>query len=133
DGGDFFPFKQGKLLTVGGVEDVLQIHGPVAAFENGRAAGVFAGAGDELPVVGGGAFGEKDVAGAAQAAWRFAQGAARQQVFVAERGLPVHEDDVHAPSQAQVLQSVVENERVRLQHAHGVTARVHAVAVHHHG
>lgn len=78
------------------------------------------------------AFGENDVRSAAQVFRRLAEGAAWQEVFITERGLAVHEDDVHAMAETLVLETVVEEQHIRVEMAKGVQTAFDAVFVHEH-
>ena len=78
------------------------------------------------------ALGDADVAGAAQVGGGFAQGAARQEVFVAEGGLAVDQHEIQPVLEGKVLEAVVEDERVRAEVFDGVPAGLDAVLVHEH-
>ena len=75
----------------------------------------------------------KIVLGAGEVRRRFAQGAARQQVLVAERLLAVNQHDVLPPAaQSPVLKTVVQQQRVAAEFLNRVTPALHAVLVHQH-
>ncbi len=102
------------------------------AFDDLGRAVVAADARDERGVVRALALGDENVAGAAQVARRFAQGAARQEVFVAEGRLPVDQHEVEPVLEMQILQPVVEDERVRAEMLDRVPPGLDAVLVHEH-
>ena len=79
------------------------------------------------------AFGDENRLGPRQVRRRLAQRAAREQMFVAERLLAVHQHHVvPAPAQVPVLKTVVEQQRVAAEFFNRVTSAFHAVLVHQH-
>ena len=79
------------------------------------------------------ALGDENRVGAREVRRRFAQGAARQQMLVAERLLAVNQHHVvAAAAQMPVLKTVVEQQRVAAEFFNRVTPALHAVLVHQH-
>ena len=79
------------------------------------------------------ALGDENRAGARQVRRRLAQGAARQQMLVAERLLAVNQHDVvPPPAQIPVLKAVVQQQRVAAEFFNRVTPALDAVLVHQH-
>jgi hypothetical protein len=131
-GADKLAFQAVDRETLAGV-DVFKVHGAVAALDDLGGAVVAADLLDEVLAVAVG-LGDEDVAGAAQAARRLAQGAAWQhEAVVAEGGRFVDEHDVVPVLQFEVLQAVIEHEHVRAEFLNGMRAGLHAVLVHHDG
>ena len=67
---------------------------------------------DQLVVRFARAFGDEDVTGPAQISRRLAQGSARQQKLVSKRRLAIDQDNVEPMLEMEILQTVVEQERV---------------------
>ena len=86
----------------------------VRALDDFRGAIEASNAPDQLVVRIPGAFRDEDIAGPAEIARRLAQGSAREQVFVSERRLAIDQDDVEPVFEVEILQAVVEQERVGL-------------------
>ena len=104
------PFERDLLAG----EDVLQMKRLVRALDDFRGAIEASNTPDQLVVRLTGAFRDEDIAGAAKIARRLAQGSAREQVFVSERRLAIDQDDVEPVFEVEILQAVVEQERVGL-------------------
>jgi hypothetical protein len=126
DGTGFAAIEEEEGLGVIRVVDILEDDWAVAAGDD------FCGAvtGDDVIVaVLAFAFGEEDVAGAAEIARGFAESAAWEEVVIAEGGVAVDEDDVETAAEAEVLETVVEEERVAVEFADGPAAGFDAVFV----
>src|SRR5581483_8847169 len=95
-------------------DNVLQIERFMGALNDLSSAIVTPNSLDQCLVRFTGALGDKNVAGPAKVARRFAQGSARQKEFVAERCLPIDQHNIEAMFQVEILQAVVEQQRVRL-------------------
>ena len=63
--------------------------------------------------------------------WRFAQSAAREHVFVAERLRSINTTSCR-PAQIPVLKAVVEQQRIATELFDGVAAALHAIPIHEH-
>ena len=113
-------------------EHFLQVFGAMRAFDDLGRAVVAPDAFDQCRVVGTLALGDENMGGSPQIAGRFAQGAARQEIFVAERCLPVDQHEVEPVLEMEVLQAVVEDERVRAELFDGVAPGFDPVFVHDH-
>ena len=113
-------------------EHLLQMPGPVRAFDDLGRAVVAADARDERGVVAPSLLVMKICVARRRLPGRFAQRAARQEVLVAERGLPVDQHEVQPVLEVQVLQAVVEDERVRAEMFDRVPPGLDAVLVHEH-
>ena len=75
------------------------------------------------------AFGDEDVAGAREVGRGFAQGAAREEMFVAERLLVIDQNDVAAAAEEfPVLKAVVEKNAVAALFARGERALISIAA-----
>ena len=111
-------------------DDVLQMQRPMRAFDNLGGAIVATDALEQLVVRLARALGDKNITGPAQIARWLAQRAARQKEFVSERRLPIDQDDVEAMFQMQILQTVIEQERVCFHFADRVQPALHAILVH---
>lgn len=75
---------------------------------------------------------DKDVAGAAEIARPLAQGASRKQEFVSERRLPINQHHVQPMFEMQVLESVIEQQRIDLPFIDREPATFYTVFVHEH-
>ena len=87
---------------------------------------------DELVVRLTRALGDEDVAGASQISRRLAQRSSRQQILVSEWCLSIDQHDVEPVFQMEILQTVVEEQRVGLQFFDGEEPAFHPVLVHEH-
>lgn len=128
EGGDFFTADEVEIESFS-AEDIFEVEGVVDAFDD-TGGGVIAG--DALSEFGGisVAFGDEDGAGAGQVFGGFAQGAAGEEVFVAEGLLSIDEDDVHAAAaEFPVLESVIEQECIAAEGFDGVAAGFDAVFI----
>ena len=113
-------------------EHVLEVERTVHTFDDG---GLGIQPGNPLAEFGGlaVAFGDENRLGAREVRWRLAQGAARQQMFVAERLLAVNQHHVvPPPAQIPILETVVEQQGVATEFFDRITSALHAVLVHEH-
>ena len=78
------------------------------------------------------ALGDEDVARASQIPRRLAQRSARQQILVSKRRLPIDQHDVEPVFQVQILQAVIEQERVGLEFLDREQAALYPVLVDEH-
>ena len=76
-----------------------------------------------------GAFGEEDEIGAAESIGGLAQDSAGEDVLVAEWVLAVHEEEVKAVAQTEVLESIIEEKSVGLVVADGVACGFDAIGI----
>jgi hypothetical protein len=128
EGGDFDALDEVEAVAFAG-EDILEVEGAMFALDD-TGGGVLGG--DPLAELGGiaVAFGDEDEMRATEVGGRFAEGAAREEVFVAERLLVIDEDDVAAAAgEFPVLVSVVEEEGVASEFFDGVAAAFDTVFV----
>lgn len=114
DGGERAGLKsleafQRKLFSGG---EVLKFHWTMAALDDRSRAIVCSDAPVEFGEVASIAFGDENMGGASQVCGGFAQGAAREQIFVAEGGLAVDQDKIKAPVKSQILETIVKDEKV---------------------
>ena len=77
-----------------------------------------------------GVFGDEDVAGAAQISRRLAQRASRKKEFITKRSLPIHKDDVQPMFEMEILQTVVQQQRIDLPFFDGQQTAFDTVFVH---
>ena len=111
---------------------VLEVLRPVRALDDLGGAIVLADPVNQRGVAIRRAFGDENVAGPPQVLRRFAQRAAREQVFVAEGGLAVDEHDVEPVLEMDELHAVIEQQRVAAHFVDGVKAARDAVFIHEH-
>jgi len=110
--------------------NVLQIKRPVRAFDDLGGAIVTPDALNERVIRFARIFGDEDVARAPQIARRLAQSAAREQEFVTERRLSVHQDHVEPMFKMQILQAIIEQQCVNVPFVDCEPAAFYAVFVH---
>ena len=79
-----------------------------------------------------GIFGNEDVTGAAQIARCFAQRPAREQKFIAKWRLSINQHHVEAMFEMQILQTIVEQERIDAPSIDREPAALYPVFVHQH-
>ena len=101
----------------------------MGAFDDFGGAIVTADAPDQLFIRFARVLGDEDVTRASQIPRRLAQGAARQQEFVAERRLSVHQHDVEPMFQMQELHPIVEQKRVHFPFVDRVATAFDAILV----
>src|SRR5438132_3739346 len=101
----------------------------VRAFDNFRSAIVTSNSLDQLLVGFAGAFGDENITGAPQIAWRLAQGSARQQKFVSKRRLPIDQHNIEPMFEMKILQTVVEQQSVGVHFFYGEQAALDPVLV----
>ena len=111
-------------------KNILKIKRFVRAFDNFRGAIVTPDPSHQLEIRLAGVFRNKNVAGAAKIARPLAQGAPRQQELVPKRCLSIHEHHVQPMLEMEILESVVEQQRVDLPFIDGEPATFHPVFVH---
>ena len=81
---------------------------PVAALDDGGRAVEVTQKRDDFRIVAAIAFGEENVAGAAETFRRLPQRPAREHEVVSKRRGAIHEHDVELAAQLQILQAIVE-------------------------
>src|SRR6266436_5905545 len=93
-------------------ENILQIEWLMRTFDNLRGAIVTANPFHEgvvgFPCV----FRDKDVAGTSKISWRLTQRATWKEKFIPKRRLPIHKHDVQPMFEMEILQAVVQQERI---------------------
>ena len=132
EGADLSPAEKVELMALAfHVHDVRQ---PVRAFDDLSFLVVLTDLGDQLGIVCSVGFCDEHMARAVQVARRFAQRSTRQQVAVAKGRLPIDQHDLNAVLEVEILQPVVEDERIRLIMIERVAPAAHAVLIgqHHH-
>ena len=128
---DFLALEQVEIVALAG-EDVLEVKGLVDTLDDAGGGIVLRDAGTKAGGVAV-ALGDEDGARAREVRTRFAQGAARKKILVAERRLAIDEHDVAPPTgELPVLEAIVEQERVAAELLNRVAAALHAVLVHQH-
>jgi hypothetical protein len=131
DGRDIEVDEPLEIVAFAG-KDVLQIQRMVSALDDfGCLIELPDGAAEPVGAVLAG-FGDKDIAGAFEVGDRLAERATREQVVIAERVVAVDEADVQPAFQGEVLEAVVEQERVAAEALDGVPAGFDAILVDQH-
>jgi len=121
-----FEVVYGKTLST---SNILPISWRMTAFDNVGCAIEASDAGEEFLIGIGGALGDDDVGGAAQIGRWLAEGAAREEVFVAEGGLTIYEHDVHAMAQALVLKSIIQEQNIAVELTQGEESAFDAILI----
>jgi hypothetical protein len=67
---------------------------------------------------------------AAEVFWRFSQSASREKVFIPKGGFTINQHEVKSAVQAEVLQTIIENEEITAKSADSVTPAAHAIFFH---
>ena len=120
--------KKVERLALSG-RKIAQVFRSVGTFDDIGCPVVFADAGDDVAIVSPIALGEEYMSGAAEVARRLTQRATRQHVIVAEGSLPVDQNNFEPMAHPDVLQPVIENQRVGIKMADRVDPALDAVAI----
>ena len=129
DGADVEVLEDVEGMVVAG-EDVNEVEGLVGALDDFGGGVELPDGGDEFFGAEFVAFCDEDVVGAFEVGDGLAEGAAGEEVVVAEGAVAVDEADVEAAFEGEVLEAVVEEKCVAAEAGDGVPARFDAVFVH---
>ena len=131
DGGDGSDAKTPEIAqgVAFACEKIFEVKWVMAARVNGGVAVMVPNLFLNLGVIFAGAFREEDEIGTAESIGGLAEDSAGENVLIAERVLPVDEEEVKAVAQTEVLESIIEEKSVGLVVADGVACGFDAIGI----
>ncbi len=128
---DFASLQIGKRETHSALEHVFQIFGTVTALDDFRAVIVFVQKRFQMPqprrTVG---LRQKDVVRPLDVADRLPEESPRQHVVIVKRRSGIHQQNIDVGFQTQVLESVIQNQRIGVEFLNGIESGFHPVLIH---
>ena len=122
--------SEGHLFPGG---EIMKFHGPMTAFQDRCRAVVLPDPGVQIREITSITLGDQDVGCAAEMIRWFPQGTPGKKMLVAERCLPIDEDKIDPAMEADILESVIQDEDIASQGRDGMTCTFHPVLVDHDG